>query len=322
MSQLGKTGNTFSGHQMSFRGFVKARIPSHLVDKLRGLEVDALCLRRRIGTVLGLGAKTLDDDLWFELQFWPQAALKYYGLRVPSLPPDEVQRRFTGMAGRENLQAAFSFYQHIVNSCKLPKDGRLMVLDFGCGWGRISRFFLRDAKPEHIWVSDVLTDAIHWLRETGNPCNIVQNQALPPIDALETQFDLIYAYSVFSHLSEPFLQTWLKYLMGSLRPGGHLVFTSRGRQFIDAVELLHRDNRPSDLRETLPHPDVLRDRYLRGEFQFYPTGGGGELTSDFYGEAFIPPAYLQSHFGDRLVHVSESVPHVNQSVFIMQREQS
>jgi len=307
---------------MSLREFVKGRIPSRVVQKLRRLKGDTLCLRRRIGTALGLGARTLDDDLWFELQFWPQAALRYYGLKVPSLPPDEVQRRFTGKAGRDNLQDAFSFYQHIVFSCNLPKDGRLTVLDFGCGWGRISRFFLRDTKPEHIWVSDILTDAIHWLRETGNPCNIVQNQALPPIDGLETRFDLIYAYSVFSHLSEPFLHSWLKYLIDSLRPGGHLVFTSRGRQFIHAIEVLHRDNRPSDLREKLPHPEVLRERYRRGEFQFYPTGGGGELTSDFYGEAFIPFEYLRSHFGDSMVHFSESVPHVNQNVFIMQREQS
>lgn len=270
--------------------------------------------------MLGLSAKTLDDDLWFELQLRPQAALKYYGLRLPSLPPDKVQIAFTARAGRENLRQAFNFYKHIYSHCKLSGNDQLKVLDFGCGWRRISRFFLRDTKPENIWVTDLLDEALYWLRETGNPCNIVQNQKLPPIIGLDTHFDLIYAFSVFSHLSEPFLHTWLKYLIDLLRPDGYLVFTSRGRQFIEFHEFLHRTHSPSDLMDKLPDPEALRNRFLRGEFQFYPVGGGGQLlTSDFFGEAIVPPAYIRAHYGDALVDYSEEVRNVDQSVFIMQR---
>jgi hypothetical protein len=97
--------------------------------------------------------------IWFELQFKPLDALKYYGIPVPGLPPDDVQIRFTGRTGRDNLMQAFSFYQYICSVCQLNKINLPKVLDFGGGWGRIARFFLRDTKPEMITIADCLSDS-------------------------------------------------------------------------------------------------------------------------------------------------------------------
>jgi hypothetical protein len=46
----------------------------------------------------------------------------------------------------------------------------------------------------------------------------------------------------------------------------------------------------------LPAPKVIQQRYEEGEFQFYPTGGGGELTTDFYGEAWITERWMEHNF--------------------------
>ena len=64
---------------------------------------------------------------------------------------------------------------------------------------------------------------------------------------------------------------------------------------------------------------MLRARHERGEFQFYPVGGAGELTPDFYGETFIPRSYLEKHYASILVDFTEEVPHVDQSVVVLER---
>jgi SAM-dependent methyltransferase len=232
--------------------------------------------------------------------------------------------RYTARAGRNNLQQAFNFYRYVYSVCKLSQVNEPRILDFGGGWGRISRFFLRDTKPELIYIVDCLNDAIYRLYATGNPCKILKNQPLPPIVGLDTNFDLIRAFSVFSHLSEQYLHTWLSYLMDCLRPGGYLVFTTRGRQFIDQLEQVHREplSIHSYLREKLPSPQEVRERYLKGEFQFYPTGGGEELTSDFYGEALIPRRYIEINYGSALVDFTEEVPDVDQAAVVLRRQEA
>ena len=311
---------------MIHRELLKRCLPPRVIRALRDLRISrgGLFLQQcRFRTAIGMPRAAIDDTTWFELQFRPQDALKYYGIPLPGLPSDEVQMRYTARAGRNNLQQAFNFYRYVYSACKLSQVNEPRILDFGGGWGRISRFFLRDTKPELICIADCLSDAIDRLHATGNPCKILKNEPLPPIVGLDTHFDLIYAFSVFSHLSEQFLRAWLTYLMDCLRPGGHLVFTTRGRQFIDQLEQVHRENLSihSYLREKLPSPKEVRERYLKGEFQFYPTGGGEELTSDFYGEALIPRRYIEIHYRSALVDFTEEVPDVDQSVVILQKTQ-
>jgi SAM-dependent methyltransferase len=274
-------------------------------------------LRRRLFSLVGSPRPRIPDHTWYDLQFRPADSLKYYGIPVPGLPPDDVQRRFTARTAHENLKQAFSFYLHVCLASRLHEINLPRILDFGGGWGRIARFFLRDTKPELISISDCLSDSIYWLRATNNPCNIIKNEPLPPIAGQHVDFDLIYAFSVFSHLSEEYLRAWIDYLLGCLRPGGYFVFTTRGTQFIDQLE---HQRVASHLAKMLPNPQEVRSRHMKGELQFYPTGGGGELTSEFYGEAFIPRKYIEDHYGAELVAFTEDVAHVDQAVVVLRRQ--
>ena len=119
--------------------------------------------------------------------------------------------------------------------------------------------------------------------------------------------------------------------MGRLKPNGYLVFTTRGHKFIDNLEPLQRDSNSQDgtLREPrtrlqwqLPAARELRRRHLQGEFQFYPIGTAGQLTSDFFGEALIPRSYIERAYGSSLVDFSENVPDVDQSIVILQKNRS
>jgi hypothetical protein len=259
----------------------------------------------------------LSDDAWFDLQFDPDAARAQYGLSLPSFPPDDVQLRFTGLAARDNLMQARSFYEYAVARSRLRQVRNPRILDFGGGWGRVSRFFLRDTRPDLITIVDCLEDSIHWLRETRNPCDIRKNEPMPPVSGLPQGFHLIYAYSVFSHLSPRATDAWLDYLSACLLPGGSLVITTRGRAFIDYLASVPVDSLRTTFGGALPAVKEIDDRYRNGHFQFYPSGGGGALTSDFYGEAIIPKAYFVARFGSDLIAFSEAVPHVDQAVVVI-----
>jgi hypothetical protein len=268
----------------------------------------------------------IDDDAWFELQLRPEDAHRECGIVLPALPPDEVQLGFTARCGRDNLQQAFNFYRHVSAVCKLAETPTPRILDFGGGWGRIARFFLRDTTPDRITIADCMGEAVHWLNATGNPCRIIKNDPRPPIAGLGEPLDLIYAFSVFSHLSEEYFHAWVDYLMGQLRPGGCFVFTTRGMQFIEQLDRLRReDSTPRDVLrhyQALPDAGELRRRYVNGEFQFYPLWATGELGSDFFGETFIPRAYIEPAYGPCLIEFTEDVPQVDQSIVVFQKSRS
>ncbi len=290
-------------------------------------ERDALLTERdALLTEHNMEGRLKNDDEWFELQFRPEEALKKYGVMLPTLPSDEVQISFTGLCGRANLQQAFNFYRYICSVCQINDIREPRILDFGGGWGRVSRFFLRDTLPECIFISEVREYAIQCIRATGNRCQVIHNQPRPPILELTGLFDLVYAYSVFSHLSGEYVHAWINYLLGVLRPGGYLVFTTNGQQFIDNLEHLPLETNDPNLqelfrrlREDLPLPEEIRRRHLKGEFQFYPLGVGAELTSDFSGETLIPRSYIEKNFISFFVDFNENVPNVDQSVVVFQK---
>ena len=77
----------------------------------------------------------LTDDEWLRANLERPAELE--SLLVP-LPDPAMQQRWTGKAGDDTIAEGFRIY-------KVVRDfGRRMgplgpVLDFGCGWGRITR---------------------------------------------------------------------------------------------------------------------------------------------------------------------------------------
>jgi SAM-dependent methyltransferase len=114
------------------------------------------------------------------------------------------------------------------------------VLDFGCGHGRTLKHFLAEAEQAEIWGVDIHEPAIAELRQTlCPPLHVAQSPYLPPLAGFDSgSFDLIWAISVFTHLTENSLP-WLLELHRLLRPGGLLIATYMGRftsQFLAGEE--------------------------------------------------------------------------------------
>jgi 2-polyprenyl-3-methyl-5-hydroxy-6-metoxy-1,4-benzoquinol methylase len=197
------------------------------------------------------------DHEWFALQSNPAIALEKYGLQIPILPSAEIQRSFTALDGHHNLLQAFEFYRHVCAVCGISELEMPRILDFGGGWGRVSRFFLRNTLPQHIYIADTMQHAIDCLQRSGCQYSVIHNQPQPPMEWLPGSLDLVVSYSVFSHLSERYFLDWVSYLLGQLRPGGHLAFTTRGTLFINHLKHLHATGEPASSPPEASHmPEV------------------------------------------------------------------
>jgi len=253
---------------------------------------------------------SISDEQWLELLLDPQMAREEMGLDLPGLPPDDIQRSFTSLAGRPNLEQALAFYQYIKS--QHPLSEHMRVMDFGAGWGRIARFFLKDLDRSNLYTVEPAPNAIELQKQTGLNCRIIHSNPLPPIpDIAGERFDIIYSFSVFSHLSEDYFTRWMRYFSEILSPDGTIVFTTRGRRWLGHIE----DTRYkpevfgdyAEIRRSLDDQQHLfyRDRPLDSR----------PLSGEWYGEAFVPRGYLAaSHPEFEVIDFKEDHPKIFQTI--------
>ncbi|MBW8816593.1 MAG: methyltransferase domain-containing protein [Caulobacterales bacterium] len=101
------------------------------------------------------------------------------------------------------------------------------VLDFGSGYGRLTRTLRHRMDAKRIWVSDIYGDAVAWQTTTFGVNGVVS--APDPDDFQATgKFSIVFAASVFSHFPDGLFQRWLARLQNLVRPDGLLAFSVHG----------------------------------------------------------------------------------------------
>ncbi len=109
------------------------------------------------------------------------------------------------------------------------------VLDFGCGPGRTLQEFLEEAESAEFWGVDIDAPAIAELTAKHSPpLHLRVSDPEPPLDFEDGSFDLIYAISVFTHLTYNSIP-WLLELHRLLKPGGILIATYQGEPHSEIV---------------------------------------------------------------------------------------
>jgi len=103
------------------------------------------------------------------------------------------------------------------------------VLDFGCGCGRTLRWLTRWVDPTcRLYGTDMNADAIEWCRTVLAGVQLSINRPDPPLDYPDETFDLVYALSVFTHLTEAAQLAWLAELRRIAKPGGIVLMSVLG----------------------------------------------------------------------------------------------
>ncbi|MCB0865933.1 MAG: class I SAM-dependent methyltransferase, partial [Solirubrobacterales bacterium] len=178
-------------------------------------------------------------------------------------------------------------------------------LDFGLGWGRITRFFARDIAPGSLLGVDPTEDILEVCRDSRIPAELARSEFLPetlPFDGV----DLAYSFSVFTHISEGAADVCLDALHAALNPGGLLIVTIRPPAYLQLDPKMHGALAElGDPVEALKEPRYV---FVPHDADGHPQEGSvaeGEMT---YGDCVISLPFVRESWGDRFdlldVHVT------------------
>ncbi len=252
----------------------------------------ARCSNRDKATLHDIFYDLYDDDLWNILltrEYSNYAAIKAV---LPGLPPHDLQRTWNGICGIELSLHSSEFYKKVksifyrINGKPL---GSAKILDFGCGWGRLIRYFAKDVPEGSLCGCDPDERILNVCLDTKVPGILRRSEYRPRGLPFEEKFDLIYAYSVFTHLSERTHWECLQAVHDALAPDGIVILTVRPRSFIEI-----KGTGLSQVSDEAA--DVMARQFDKGQFVFFPynlSPINGEIT---YGEAAIPYAYIKQHW--------------------------
>lgn len=248
------------------------------------------------------------------------------GVWFPGFPANEIQMGMHGTTSRQSVEGAMKFYRFIqghaaAHGGRIGNEHRL--LDFGSGWGRMLRPFMRDVSLQNL----IGLEPNPWfcmLARGLNPyISFLNSDFLPPAPVRSGHLDAVISWSVFSHLGERLARAWLTEFSRMCRPGAKLYLTTWGARFFDTLDDARlRRERGEDIH--FYHGIVLdamggelaqhRANYERGDFIFLPSQG-----TDTYGEAWISPKCMARMIPYDLRVLTHDSTALSQDVFVLER---
>lgn len=255
------------------------------------------------------------------------------GREFPRFPEPELQLLINGCSGESALMEAFPFYKRILGYSELlgiTVDRKTRVLDLGCGWGRHMRFFWQLVDGENLYGADIDPKFIALCKDLFPSGNFINNDREPPLALDSESFDIVWSYSVFTHINEEYNLKWMKEIHRVLRKGGMFILTTQGRDFIKfcysfAGQKTFEHEWFRLLSQIFKSPqevEAANKNFERGLFQYFRIGGGGGPRDDsFYGEAVVPRKFFVDNWSQhfRIVDFYDPRNQNQQAVIVAQK---
>lgn len=241
--------------------------------------------------------KVVEPRSWFR-------NIQYLGITAPDGMPIPPLKLIVLVVGHSDIstflrggEIAAQNILSILQKNGVHIDDFQMILDFGCGCGRVTRQW-HSLENSAILGTDYNQKSIGWCKQHLAFAQFDTNLLSPPLVYGNDKFDFIYAISVFTHLSEPLQTLWINELARVLKPGGYLLITVHGKQYLGiltqsereefaAEQLVVRDQEVvgTNMCSAL-HPEEYVRRELASGFEIIDFIPGGAERS-FYQDMFL-----------------------------------
>ena len=150
---------------------------------------------------------------------------------IVPFPNEEIQVITNSQKGEITAKQAISILDCVLSCINevvdpLSSIREMHVLDYGCGWGRMTRllpFYFNIDGITGVDVNEALINSANELLPFINHRKVTSMKALP---FEEASFDIVFANSIFSHLSEKSALFALSELSRILKKGGILIIST------------------------------------------------------------------------------------------------
>lgn len=265
----------------------------------------------------------LSETDWRNL--WLRQAQTGDVAELPPLASQDLQRKLHGITGVAAMTEALDFRSVVLgNIPTLPPAASL--LDFGCGWGRHIRAFLKDFTSDRICGVDIDPHNLEICRRLLPDIGFIQSAEAQSLALPSASFDLIISFSVFSHINEHSAAFWLNEIARLLKPDGHAVVTSWGRALFAVADRIAaaggRTNHAWERNISRAFPDLptAKERYARGEFVFGRHGStDAALDPDVYGLSLMSRKWIDRLGTVKVEKMIEDTKVVPQTTFFLTR---
>ena len=212
---------------------------------------------------------------------------KYPSLKklMPIMPLEDVQKKWVGDSGWSLLNRSCNVVRLIqLLSYKATGTGLegKKILDYGCGWGRLLMLMNYFTQVDDIYGLDVMKSSLDECKKANilNQIALCDRQPVSlPFENIK--FDLIYSFSVFSHIPDNVAQTVLAAIRKRVSKNGVLIITIRSYEFWD----LRAGVWPVEMVEN------MRNSHDLNGYAFQTFDNGKDVNSD-YGDTTMSFDYL------------------------------
>lgn len=262
----------------------------------------------------------LSNEQWREM--WIRQAEFNDVSELPAMVPLDVQSRLHGTSGVSAMRGALKFRDVVLDNIG-PVLLRSTLLDFGCGWGRHIRVFLKDFDRDNIFGVDIDQSNIDYINELLPGVNAILCKENVQLPIESSSIDLIISFSVFSHINEDSARYWLGELSRVLKPSGVAIITSWGRSLFDIFEKIKTTGQfdyawEKNIDLAFNDKDAVKNMYENGQYVFGRHGNTGlHLDPNLYGISLMPKQWIENNTKFIIQSVIDSPRIVPQTTFIL-----
>lgn len=233
--------------------------------------------------------RTVPLDVFAKLQLSIPTAFPKVKNFLPTVPISYIQNAWTGSSGLTLLHSSCAFIRSLTSLYERLTRKKLFdsyVLDYGCGWGRLSRLLLKDIPINHMFAADAWQKSIDIFLSSRIHNNVKLVDEYPTGSVYDDiKMDLIFAFSVFTHTSPLCTSHILSSLRETISSDGILVITVRPENYW---------KHQKEINQTLCEKLVLMHRNTG--YAFYPHNRPSRSLNNIediaYGDSSISLDYI------------------------------